>query len=117
MVKRRSGTGKIGCLLMLLVVAFVGYFGEKAGGTFWNYYLFLDRMQTEARFAAHRSDAVIKYRLAEFADSLALPEGARNVIVRRTAHNVFIYAEYYEHLELPGTVREIHFSPSATGAF
>jgi hypothetical protein len=74
-------------------------------------------MQTEARFAVHRTDAVIKRRIAEFADSLGMPEGAHNVIVRRGAHSIYIYAEYYEHIEMPGFVHEFHFNPSATAAF
>jgi len=117
MVRNRRGAGKIGCLFVMLVVAVVCYFGVGIAEVFWDYYQFKDRMQTEARFAAHRTDAVIKRRVADFADSLGLPEGARNVTVRRGDHSIYIFAEYYEHLELPGFVREILLSPSATGTF
>jgi hypothetical protein len=117
MVRRRRGAGKLGCLFMLLIVAVLGYFGEKVGVAYWKYYLFRDRMQIEARFAAHRTDAVIKRNLAGFADSLGMPEGAHNVIVRRGEHSIYIYSEYYQHIELPGMVREFHFNPSATGTF
>ena len=117
MVRPRRGGGKLGCLLMLLIVVAIGYFGEKVGVAAWKYYLFRDRMQTEARFAAHRTDAVIKRRLAEYADSLGMPDGADNVIVRRGDHTIYIYSEYYQHVELPGFVHEFHFNPSATGTF
>ena len=117
MVRSRRGASKIGCLFLLLVVAAIGYFGEKVGSVVWDYYLYRDRMKSEARFAAHRTDAVIKRRLAAFADSIGLPEGANNVIVRRGARSIYIYAEYYVHIELPGMVREFHFNPSATGTF
>ena len=115
MVRSRRGAGKIGCLFMTLVVVVMCYFGVGVAEVFWNYYQYKDRMQSEARFAAHRSDAVIKRRVADFADSLGLPEGARNVIVRRGDHTFYIFADYYDHVELPWYVREIHLNPSATG--
>lgn len=117
MVRSRRGASKIGCLVIALVLAAVVYFGANVGQVFWNYYQYADRMKQEARFAAHRSDAVIVRRIAVFADSLGLPEGARNVRVRRGDHLIYIWAEYYEHIELPGFVKELHFNPSATGTF
>ena len=117
MVSNRRGATKLGCLFALLVLASVIYFGEKLGLAAYNYFVFRDRMETEARFASHRTDAVIKRRIAEFADSLGMPEGARNIVVRRGPHSIYIYADYYEHIELPLFVREFHFTPSATGAF
>lgn len=117
MVRPRRGVSKIGCLLITLVLTAIGYFGANVGQVFWNYFQFKDRMKQEARFAAHRSDAVIRRRVAAFADSLGLPEGAKNVRVRRGDRVIFIWAEYYEHIELPGMVREFHFNPSATGTF
>lgn len=117
MVRPRRGAGKLGCLLLTLILTVVGYFGANVGQVFWNYFQFKDRMKQEARFAAHRSDAVIRRRVAAFADSLGLPEGAKNVRVRRGDRVIFIWAEYYVHIELPGMVREFHFNPSATGTF
>ena len=116
-VRVRKGVSKVGCLFVVLVLAATVYFGEKVGHAVWNYYIYRDRMVTEARFASHRTDAAIKRRIAAFADSLGLPESARNVIVRRGPNSIFIFAEYYEHIELPGFVREFHFTPSATGSF
>jgi hypothetical protein len=117
MVRRRRGAGKIGCLFTVLVVSAVGYFGVNVGEVFWRFYQYQDRMRTEARFAAHRSDAVIRRRVAAYADSLGLPEAAHNVTVRRGRGIIYIFAEYYEHIELPLFVHEIHLSPNATGTF
>ncbi len=117
MVRSRRGAGSMGCLFFLLLVAVVGYFGVNVGDVFWNYWQYQDRMQQEARFAAHRSDAVIRRRVALFADSLNLPDGAKNVRIRRGDHALYIWAEYYEHIELPGFVREFRFMPHATGTF
>jgi hypothetical protein len=117
MVRSRRGAGKIGCLLMLLIVAAAGYFGMGVGEAFWNFYQYQDRMKTEARFAASRSDAVIKRRVAAFADSLGLPVGANNVTVRRGDHMIYIFADYDEHIVLPGFSRDFHMNPSAAGTF
>ena len=72
---------------------------------------------SEAKFAAHRTDDAIKVCIAQFADSLGLPESAQNVVVRRGKHEIFIYANYIVHIELPGQVRELKFNPTATGNF
>ena len=117
MVRSRRGAGRIGCLLALLIVTAIGYFGANIAEAYWNFYRYQDRMKSEALFAGHNSDAVIKARIAGFADSLGLPDPANNVIVRRGEHDIFIYANYIVHIELPGQVREIHFNPSATGTF
>jgi len=117
MVRSRRGAGQLGCLFSLLLLAAAGYFGVNIGEVYWKYYQYQDRMKQEARFAAHRPDAVIQRRIAVFADSLGLPEGAKNVRIRRGDHALYIWAEYYEHIELPGIVRELHLNPQATGTF
>jgi len=117
MVRTRRGAGRIGCLLMLLVVTAIGYFGFNLGEAYLAYYRYKDRMKGEAEFAAHKTDAVIKMRLQAFADSIGLPEPADKVVVRRGEHDIFIYANYIVRIELPGHVREVHFNPTATGKF
>jgi hypothetical protein len=74
-------------------------------------------MKQEVRFAASRSDAVIKRRVSEFADSLGLPEAAKEVHVKRGNKIIVIWAEYYHNIELPGFVKEIRFNPQASGPF
>ncbi len=117
MVRSRRGAGRIGCLLVLLIITAIGYFGANVGEAYWNFYRYQDRMKSEALFAGHNTDAVIKARIAGFADSLGLPDPANNVIVRRGEHDIFIYADYEVRVELPGQVRVLHFNPSATGTF
>jgi hypothetical protein len=117
MVRARHGKGKLGCLLLLLIIAVIGYFGEKVGVAYWDAYLYRDRMRTEVQFAGRFTDLMIKRRLAAYADSVDLPEGANNVTVRRGAHSIYISSEYYQRIELPGFVHEFHFTPSASGTF
>ena len=117
MVKHRRGASRIGCLLVLLVVAAIGYFGFNLGEAYFNFYRYQDRMKSEARFASHNTDIIIQRRIAAFADSLGLPDPAHKVIVRRGEHDIFIYANYSVLIEMPGYKREFHFNPSATGTF
>lgn len=113
----RPGKGQLGCLMMLLIVSTVGYFAVTAGQSYWNYVQLQDRMKQEARFAAHRSDGAIRRRLEAFADSIGLPEQARKIKVRRRGQTIEIWTEYYEHIELPGYVKEFHFHPQAVSTF
>jgi hypothetical protein len=110
-MRARRGSGRAGCLVTLLVVAAVGYFGLGIGSVYWNYFQYRDRMMQEARFAASRTDGVIKRRVAMFADSLGLPEGAKQVRIRRAQKRIHIWAEYYELIELPFISKELLLSP------
>lgn len=115
--RTRRGSGRAGCLVMLALVVAIGYFGLGVGSVYWNYYQYRDRMQQEARFAASRTDGVIKRRLAMFADSLGLPEGAKNVRVRRVQKRIHIWTEYYELIELPFLQKELLLSPRVEWIF
>jgi hypothetical protein len=117
MVRPRRGASQLGCLFMLLVLAAIGYFGFDVGEIYWNFYQYQDRMKQEARFAAQRSDAVIRRRIAMFADSLGLPGDAKNVRIRRGTREIYIWAEYTEHVEVPGFKRDVHLNPQAAGKF
>ncbi len=113
MVTARRGASSLGCLVMLLVVSAIVYFGVNAGEVFVRHYRFEDAIRQEARFAKQNSDDVIIMRLKSFADSLDLPEGAQHIGIRRDARRIQIWSDYYEHIELPLMVREIHFTPRA----
>jgi hypothetical protein len=117
MVKSRAGKSSLGCLSSVLFVAAASYFAVNIGGVIWDNYQFEDAMKQEVRFSSTRSDAVIKRRLAAYADSLGLPEAAQNVHVKRGNKVILIWAEYYHNIELPGMVKEIRFNPQATGPF
>jgi hypothetical protein len=112
-MRTRRGVGQVGCLILLLFIAAIGYFGLGVGEVYWNYFQYRDRMQQEARFGNSRTDGVIKLRISMFADSLGLPEGAKQVRVRRSQKHIAIWAEYYENIVLPFYSRELLLSPRA----
>jgi len=117
MVNARAGKGGLGGLLTLVFLGFVIYFGKHIGTKYWNFYQYEDRMRQEARFAQHRSDLLITRRLKLYADSLGLPEAAQMITVRRRQGTIHIMAEYYEVIEFPGFVREVHFHPEVVTTF
>ncbi len=110
---RRRGAGAVGCLFGLLVAAAIAYFAVNVGEVYLRRYRLEDAMRQEARFASRRTDAQIRQRLAALADSLDMPEGARRILIRRSGRHIGISAEYYETIELPGIVREVHMQPHA----
>ena len=117
MVRRRSGKGALGCLVTLLILAAVGYFAVNIGEVYFRFFQYQDAMRQEVRFAAHNSDAIILRHLRAQVDSLGLPESAGEVTLQRDGRRIEIESEYYEHVELPLTVREVHLNPRASGIF
>lgn len=117
MVRQRAGRSSMGCLLTLLILAATVYFGVNAGEVYFRFYQFQDAMKQEVRFAAHNSNAVILRRLRIQADSLGLPEAAGVVTLQRDGRHIEMESDYYENIELPGMVREVHFNPHAEGEF
>ena len=117
MVIRRYGKSSLGCLVTLMVIAAICYFGVNVGEVYLKFYQFQDAMRQEVRFAQHNSDAAILRHLRAQADSLELPEAAGDVVLQRDGRHIEIESEYYQHVELPGYVRELHFNPHAEGIF
>jgi hypothetical protein len=117
MVRRRAGRSSLGCLLTLLIVAVVVYFGVGIGEAYFRFYQFQDTMRQEVRFAAHNTDSAILRHLRAQADSLGLPEAAGVVTLQRDGRHIELESDYYERIELPLTVREVHFNPHAEGVF
>ena len=99
---------------MLIAVAAV-YFGVNVGRAYWRFYQYQDDMRQEVRFARQRTNEQILTHLRASADSLELPEGAANIAIRRTQSSISIESDYYEIVEFPMYVREIHFNPKAEG--
>ena len=117
MVTRRYGKSSLGCLVTMLVLAVIVYFGVNVAEAYLTFYQFQDAIHQEVRFAQHNSDAAILRHLQAQADSLGLPEAAGDVTLQRDGRHIEIESEYYQHIELPGFVREVHFNPHAEGIF
>ena len=67
-VSTRRGTSRLGCLVQVIVLASLIYFGAFMGEDAMSYYRLRDAMKQEARFAATRTDDQMKDRLRAFTD-------------------------------------------------
>ena len=117
MVRSRRGISALGCLVSILLVVAIGYFGVQAGQVYWDFVQYQDAMRQHARFAGRKTDKEIIRALRSKADSLGLPESAQNVRIHRNARHIDIEAEYYAIVELPLFVHEVYLNPKAEGGF
>ncbi len=99
----RRGASSRGCLLSLLFLAVVLYYGVNIGEVFWRYGQFKEEMRSQARLAPSIENSVIRRRIVAKADELSLPEEARDISIRRlaTTRKIVIEAEYQESVDLP----------------
>jgi hypothetical protein len=115
LVTTRRGASSLGCLFTLFIVAVVVYYGINVGEVYWRFYEFQDDMKQEVRFANNTTTAKILSKLRARADSLGLPEEAKDITILRNQKEISIEAEYSELIELPFRVKEVHFRPHAEG--
>ena len=117
MVALRRGASKLGCLFRLLLMAAVLYFGANVAEVYTRFYRFQDVMEQEAQYRSRKTIPEIRQRFIFLADSMGMPEDAGIVIVRKTAHEIFIESHYDDEIVLPGFRREVHFEPKAKSNF
>jgi len=109
----RRGGSALGCLIALLVVAVVLYYGLDLGRIYWNYYRLKDEMEQSARFAQGQSDDQIKRKLADIARDLRLPPEAGRITIRRsrTPPRIEIGSQYQVEFDLPFQHRVLMMRP------
>lgn len=98
-----SGKSRAGCLLTLLIMIVVGYYGFGIGEVYYKYWRLKDEMRAQARLAPGIDDDTIRRRLQRKVEELELPEEARRLRIRRTARprEITITTTYQDTLELP----------------
>jgi len=113
-VVSRRGESRLGCLIVLLILAVAAYFAVDFGEAYFRFYQFKDAMGQEARFATTKTDDQITKRLSSLADSLQLPPGAELITIDRSPTIITISSDYDEVIKLPLKKEYvIHFHPSA----
>lgn len=111
----RAGKTNAGCLLTLLVLGAVGYYGAGAGAAYFRYWQLLDEMKSQARFAPTLEDPVIRRRLVTKAQELELPAEASRFVIRRLARprEIVITTRWQDTVNLPFYNWVITFQPEA----
>lgn len=114
---RRRGASTTGCLVSLLVLVAVLYYGVNIGEVYFRYYRLLDEMGTQARVAAALDNGTIQRRIGAAIQEIGIPdEAAANLQITRTAspREITIESEYSEAVHLPLFDHTFKFHPKAT---
>jgi len=72
-----AGKARIGCIVTLVLLAAVGYYGYNLGTVYVRYWRFKEAIKSEARLAPSIDDASIRRRLRAKVEELGLPEEAK----------------------------------------
>jgi hypothetical protein len=115
--QRRRGASTMGCLISLLVLVAVLYYGVNIGELYFRYYRLLDEMGTQARVAAALDNGTIQRRIAAAIQEIGLPdEAAANLQITRNAspREITIESDYSESVHLPLFDHTFKFHPKAT---
>jgi hypothetical protein len=88
------GSGRIGCILWLAVLALIGYGLYKIIPVKVATSTFYDFMQEEAAFGSIRDAKQLEKELIAKARELDLPVTAENLTIKRTRENITIEAHY-----------------------
>lgn len=114
---RRRGASTTGCLVSLLVLVAVLYYGVNIGEVWFRYYRLVDEMGTQARVAAALDNGTIQRRIAAAIQEIGIPdEAAANLQITRTAspREITIESEYSESVHLPLFDHTFKFHPKDT---
>lgn len=83
-LKDPSGKVKLTTLLLLIVLAALGYYGFAIGGVYWRNYRLEDTIAHDLSFAGHTADEAIHQRVLEHIAGMNVPVRARDVRFGRT---------------------------------
>ena len=114
---RRRGASTTGCLLSLLVLVAVLYYGVNIGELYFRYYRLVDEMGSQARVAAALDNGTIQRRIVAAIQDIGLPDdAASNLQITRVAspRQITIESEYSESVHLPLFDHTFRFHPKVT---
>lgn len=119
MVKPRGarGASTTGCLVSLLILVAVLYYGVNIGEVYFRYYRLLDEMKTQARVAAALDNGTIQRRIQAAIQDIGVPEEAGpGLTITRTStpREITIETTYRESVHLPLFDHTFRFHPKAT---
>lgn len=119
MVKARGprGASTTGCLVSLLILVAVLYYGVNIGEVYFRYYRLLDEMKTQARLAAALDNGTIQRRIQAAIQDIGVPEeaGVELTITRRPSpREITIETTYRESVHLPLFDHTFRFHPKAS---
>jgi len=103
-VVSRGKRAKLGCLLQVVAVVVIGYYGLDWGMVYYRFWTLEQEMHSQADLAAGIDDATIHRRILVKIDKLNLPDDARrNIRIRRRnrPREIVISTSYVAQLKIP----------------
>jgi hypothetical protein len=113
----RRGASTTGCLLSLLVLVAVLYYGVNIGELYFRYYRLVDEMGSQARVAAALDNGTIERRIDAAIQDIGLPDdAASNLQITRSSspREITIESQYSESVHLPLFDHTFQFHPKVT---
>ena len=113
--RAQRGLGRLGCLVWLLVIVSVLYYGLPIGRVVFKDGILRAEMRTQARLAPSIDDATIRRRLLRKIEELQLPNESRRLTIRRTSRprEILIRTSYEVTFVLPFYSFPLTFRPEA----
>ncbi len=106
----RLGTSAFGCLISIIALAVVAFYGFHIGQVYFRYYQLQDDMESMARLAPSLKDDVIYRRLAAQSDLLF---GRTLTFQINRSNKITIHTEYSDSVDLPLFKHVFHFTHTA----
>lgn len=108
----REGKLKVASLILLVVLAALGYYGFAIGGVYWRHYRLDDTVARDLSFAGQLADQSIHQRVLTHIEEMNLPIRARDVRFARTSspRALRVSISYTETVNLLFTEKEFPMS-------
>jgi len=112
-LRGRRGGSSFGCLVMVLLLAGVVYYGLPVAEIYFRYYQLQEAMKSEARLAPGISDDVIRRRLIAQADTLLGNPPVFTITRAGRPARIIIETRYSEQVTRPFFKRTFVLKPRA----
>lgn len=106
----RSGEGKLGCVIWLVILALAVFVAWKAVPIKLKATELYDFMEEQARFAGRASDDALRTRILRRAQQLQLPVTNKNIKVERLGGRIRMTCTFTVPLELVGYTYDWDFN-------
>lgn len=114
---RNEGIITLGCLMIIILFAVLGYVGFKVGHAYWTYYQVREQVREVLVWAVAgqpKYEAAIAQKVISSVSDVGVELKPRNIRISQTAEDLTIIVSWTEELEFPSFTYPMHFSLKLT---